>query len=168
MAINFGKMFVSPENENVVYLLGVPLMKSTDGGRTFKEIPEASGSYGYGYADVHPDHHALWINPGDPREVWIGNDGGLNVSYDAGRTFQRIANLPLAQCYTLSFDLEAPYNIYVGLQDNGVNVGPRDFVFGRRDKDWRMVLGATELSLNPAFRKRVSSMPSTSSETSSG
>jgi len=97
----FGKMFVSPENENVVYLLGVPLMKSTDGGRTFKEIPEASGSYGYGYADVHPDHHALWINPGDPREVWIGNDGWAECVLRRRTDFQRIANLPLAQCYDL-------------------------------------------------------------------
>ncbi|MDH7493645.1 MAG: glycosyl hydrolase [Candidatus Saccharicenans sp.] len=147
----FGKVFVSPENENVVYLLGVPLMKSTDGGKTFKEIPEAGGSYGYGYADVHPDHHALWVNPNDPREVWIGNDGGLNVSYDAGRTFQRIANLPLAQCYTISFDLETPYNIYVGLQDNGVNVGPRDFVFGRRDRDWKMILGGDGAFVEPSL-----------------
>jgi len=150
----FGEMFVSPENENVVYLLGVPLMKSTDGGKTFREIPEAGGSYGYGYADVHPDHHALWINPGDPREVWIGNDGGLNVSYDAGRTFQGIANLPLAQCYTVSFDLETPYNIYVGLQDNGVNVGPRDFVFGRRDKDWKMILGGDGAFVEPSLREK--------------
>ncbi|HAR36841.1 MAG TPA: glycosyl hydrolase, partial [Acidobacteria bacterium] len=150
----FGKMFVSPENENVVYLLGVPLMKSTDGGKTFKEIPEAGGSYGYGYSDVHPDHHALWINPNDPREVWIGNDGGLNVSYDAGRTFQRIANLPLAQCYTISFDLETPYNIYVGLQDNGVNVGPRDFVFGRRDRDWKMILGGDGAFVEPSLQEK--------------
>ncbi|MCX8160165.1 MAG: glycosyl hydrolase [Candidatus Saccharicenans sp.] len=150
----FGKMFVSPENENVVYLLGVPLMKSTDGGKTFKEIPEAGGSYGYGYADVHPDHHALWINPNDPREVWIGNDGGLNVSFDAGRTFQRIANLPLAQCYTVSFDLETPYNIYVGLQDNGVNLGPRDFVFGRRDKDWKMILGGDGAFVEPSLQEK--------------
>lgn len=150
----FGKMFVSPENENVVYLLGVPLMKSTDGGKTFKEIPEVGGSYGYGYADVHPDHHALWVNPNDPREVWVGNDGGLNVSYDAGRTFQRIANLPLAQCYTVSFDMETPYNIYVGLQDNGVNVGPRDFVFGRRDKDWRMILGGDGAFVEPSLQEK--------------
>lgn len=150
----FGKLFVSPENENVVYLLGVPLMKTTDGGKTFKEIPESGGSYGYGYYDVHPDHHALWINPTDPRVVWLGNDGGLNVSCDAGRTFQRIANLPLAQCYTVSFDLETPYNIYVGLQDNGVNVGPRDFVFGRRDKDWKMILGGDGAFVEPSLHEK--------------
>ncbi|MGB9836709.1 MAG: VPS10 domain-containing protein [Candidatus Saccharicenans sp.] len=150
----FGKIYVSPENENVVYILGVPLMKSTDGGKTFKEIPEAGGSYGYGYSDVHPDHHALWINPNDPREVWLGNDGGLNVSFDAGLTFQRIANLPLAQCYTISYDFETPYNIYVGLQDNGVNVGPRDFVFGRRDKDWKMILGGDGAFVEPSLYEK--------------
>ncbi len=150
----FGKIFVSPDDENVVYLLGVPLMKSTDGGKTFKEIPETGGSYGYGYFDVHPDHHAMWINPNDPREIWIGNDGGLNVSFDAGRTFQRIANLPLAQCYTINYDLETPYNIYVGLQDNGVNVGPRDFVFGRRDKDWKMILGGDGAFVEPSLQEK--------------
>lgn len=150
----FGKMFVSPDDENIVYMLGVPLMKSTDGGKTFREIPEAGGSYGYGYFDVHPDHHALWINPNDSRHLWLGNDGGLNVSYDGGRTFQRIANLPLAQCYTVSFDMESPYNIYVGLQDNGVNVGPRDFVFGRRDKDWRMILGGDGAFVEPSLQEK--------------
>ncbi|MGB9893213.1 MAG: VPS10 domain-containing protein [Candidatus Saccharicenans sp.] len=150
----FGQIFVAPDDENVVYLLGVPVMKSVDGGKTFKEIPEAGGSYGYGYSDVHPDHHALWINPNDSREVWIGNDGGLNVSFDAGRSFQRIANLPLAQCYTISFDLETPYNIYVGLQDNGVNVGPRDFVFGRRDKDWKMILGGDGAFVEPSLYEK--------------
>jgi hypothetical protein len=150
----FGQIYVSPENENVVYILGVPLMKSVDGGKAFKEIPESGGSYGYGYSDVHPDHHALWINPNDPRILWLGNDGGLNVSYDGGKTFQRVANLPLAQCYTVNYDMETPYNIYTGLQDNGVNVGPRDFVFGRRDKDWRMILGGDGAFVEPSLQER--------------
>jgi len=150
----FGKMFVSPDNENIVYILGVPLMKSVDGGKTFKEIPESGGSYGYGYSDVHPDHHALWINPNDPRILWLGNDGGLNVSYDAGKSFQRIANVPLAQCYTVNYDMETPYNIYTGLQDNGVNVGPRDFVFGRRDKDWKMILGGDGAFVDPSLQEK--------------
>ncbi|HEK86341.1 MAG: VPS10 domain-containing protein [Candidatus Saccharicenans sp.] len=150
----FGQIYVSPEDENVVYILGVPLMKSTDGGKTFKEIPENGGSYGYGYSDVHPDNHALWINPKDPRIIWLGNDGGLNVSYDAGQTFQRINNLPLAQCYTISFDYETPYNIYTGLQDNGVNVGPRDFVYGRRDKDWKMILGGDGGFVEPSLYEK--------------
>ncbi|MGB8952342.1 MAG: hypothetical protein WCC06_06725 [Candidatus Aminicenantales bacterium] len=137
----FGQIYVSPENENVVYILGVPLMKSTDGGKTFEEIPDEGGSYGVGLFDVHPDHHALWINPNNPRHIWVGNDGGLNVSYDAGRTFQKVNNLPLAQCYTVHFDMETPYNIYSGLQDNGVNMGPSNFIFGRRDRDWKMILG---------------------------
>jgi hypothetical protein len=150
----FGKMFVSLDDENIVYILGVPLMKSTDGGKTFKEIPEAGGSYGTGYSDVHPDHHALWINPPDPRIVWLGNDGGLNVSYDGGQTFQRIDNLPLAQGYTISYDMETPYNIYTGLQDNGVNMGPRDFVFGRRDKDWKMLLGGDGAFVEPSLYEK--------------
>lgn len=145
----FGQVYVSPENENVVYILGVPLMKSIDGGKTFKEIPEAGGSYGFGLFDVHPDHHALWINPNNPQHLWVGNDGGLNVSYDGGRTFQKVNNLPLAQCYTVSFDMETPYNIYSGLQDNGVNMGPSDFIFGRRDRDWKIILGGDGAFVQP-------------------
>jgi photosystem II stability/assembly factor-like uncharacterized protein len=145
----FGKMAVDPKDENTIYILGVPAMKSTDGGRTFKEIPDVGGSYGTGLFDVHPDHHALWIDPNDPDVLWLGNDGGLNVSYDAGRTFQKINNIPLAQCYTVAFDMQTPYNIYTGLQDNGVNRGPGDFVFGRRDKQWRMILGGDGAFVQP-------------------
>ncbi len=145
----FGKMAVDPEDENTIYILGVPAMKSTDGGKTFKEIPDAGGSYGRGFYDVHPDHHALWIDPNDPRVLWLGNDGGVNVSYDAGRSFQKFDNLPLAQCYTVNFDMQTPYNIYTGLQDNGVNVGPSDFVFGRRDKQWRLILGGDGAFVQP-------------------
>jgi photosystem II stability/assembly factor-like uncharacterized protein len=91
--------------------------------------------------DVHPDHHALWIDPDDPRVIWNGNDGGLNVSHDGGRTFLKVNNLPLAQCYTVNFDMETPYRIFSGLQDNGVNMGPSDFEYGLRDRQWTMILG---------------------------
>jgi photosystem II stability/assembly factor-like uncharacterized protein len=147
----FGQIRVSPENEDVVYALGVPLVKSVDGGKTFKEIPAAGGSYGVGIADVHPDHHALWIDPKNPKVLWIGNDGGLNVSYDAGETFQKVNNIPLAQCYTVNFDMEKPSNIYSGLQDNGVNTGPSDFVYGRRERDWRMIAGGDGAFVEPAI-----------------
>jgi len=147
----FGQIRVSPGDDETVYILGVPVMKSVDGGKTFKEIPEAGGNYGTGLEDVHPDHHALWIDPGNPKVLWLGNDGGLNASYDGGANFQKVNNIPLAQCYTVSFDMEKPYRLFTGMQDNGVNMGPSDFVYGLRDNDWRIISGGDGAFVEPAI-----------------
>jgi len=135
----FGQIRVAPDNDQVVYLLGVPLMKSTDGGRTFTNISTGS-DYMVGRG-VHPDMHALWIDPRYPHRLILGNDGGVDISYDAGETWQSVANLPLAQCYTLHLDMAEPYHVYTGLQDNGVNRGPSNFRFGDRLNIWRMLIG---------------------------
>lgn len=111
----FGNIRVSPDNENKIYILGVPLLTSEDGGKTFKNI---------GGRGVHADHHALWIDPKNPDRLILGNDGGINISYDRGKTWQKINNLPIGQFYTVTVDMEKPYNIYGGLQDNGVVYGP--------------------------------------------
>jgi len=145
----FGQIRVSPDNENTIYLLGVPLLKSEDGGQTFFDISEQGGIYGE--EGVHADMHALWINPANSRHLLLGNDGGLNISYDAGKTWQKIANLPLAQCYTVAYDLQTPYRIYTGLQDNGVNVAPSDFVFRGRDNTWKMILGGDGAFVEPDY-----------------
>jgi len=137
----FGQIEVSPEEPDIIYILGVPLMRSMDGGKTFTEIPLAKGSYGTGLYDVHPDHHALWIDPHNPEKLLNGNDGGLNISYDRGDTFTKVNNLPLAQCYTVNYDHRDPYYVYTGLQDNGVNMGPSNYRFGVRHPLWRMILG---------------------------
>jgi len=137
----FGKIYVSPDNENIIYILGVPAKKSVDGGKTFKTIPDAGGAYGTGLFDVHPDHHALWIDKKNPNRVLLGNDGGLNISYDAGKTFTKINNIPLAQSYSVNYDMQKPYRVYTGLQDNGVNMGPSNFRFGSRTNTWQMILG---------------------------
>ncbi len=111
----FGNIRVSPDNENKIYLLGVPLLTSEDGGKTFKAI---------GGRGVHVDHHAFWMDPKNPDRLILGNDGGINISYDRGKTWQKINNLPIGQFYTVTVDMEKPYNIYGGLQDNGVVYGP--------------------------------------------
>jgi photosystem II stability/assembly factor-like uncharacterized protein len=135
----FGQIRVAPDNQDIIYILGVPLMKSTDGGKTFKDISRQGGIYGIG--GVHADMHAMWIDPKNSRRLLLGNDGGLNISYDEGATWQKIDNIPLAQCYTVHYDLQEPYRIYTGLQDNGIDVGPSNFKKHGREILWQMLMG---------------------------
>ncbi|MFQ5627351.1 MAG: hypothetical protein ACE5I1_01215, partial [bacterium] len=87
---------------------------SEDGGKTFKQL----------MTGVHPDHHAFWIHPQNPNFIIDGNDGGANISRDRGKTWRFIQNLPLAQFYHINVDMETPYNVYGGMQDNGSWRGP--------------------------------------------
>lgn len=129
----FGNIRVSPDNENKIYILGVPLLTSDDGGKTFKNI---------GGRGVHVDHHALWIDPKNPDRLIIGNDGGINISYDRGKNWQKINNLPIGQFYTVTVDMEKPYNIYGGLQDNGVVYGPSNHIPEHGVPDpWKSLFG---------------------------
>ena len=114
----FGKIYVSPVNENKVVILGVPLQMSTDGGKSFKTISKPN---------VHADHHALWINPKRDSHMINGNDGGVNITYDDGENWF-FANTPsVGQFYTVTTDDAKPYNVYGGLQDNGVWYGPSTY-----------------------------------------
>jgi len=131
---SFCDIRVSPDNENVIYILGVNLLKSVDGGKTFKRI-DGKG--------VHVDHHDLWIDPNNPNRLILANDGGLNFSYDGGKTWQDIKNLPIGEFYTVSVDMNKPYNIYGGTQDNGTVYGPSDHIvdeYGMNDP-WKQIGG---------------------------
>ncbi|MGH7475934.1 MAG: VPS10 domain-containing protein [Longimicrobiales bacterium] len=107
---------VDPTNENRVYRLASVLDMSEDGGRTFRTI----GSW----SAVHPDHHALWIEPTRGELLINGNDGGVYISTNRGQTWRFVENIPVAQFYHLSFDMDAPFHVYGGLQDNGSWMGP--------------------------------------------
>lgn len=122
----FGKIIAEPKNPKVLYLLGVPILKSTDGGKTFENI---NGE------NVHVDHHALWVNPAKPKHLLLGNDGGLNMSYDGGKNWNRLNRLTVGQFYSINVDLEKPFNVYGGLQDNGVWKGSITY---RMDNSWEM------------------------------
>jgi len=111
----FGEIRISPRDPEEVFVFGVPLLKSTDGGLNFSRIDTIG--------DVHADHQAMWIDPEDPDHLLLGNDGGLYVSYDGGAAWDHINNIPAGQFYTVNVDMEQPYNIYGGLQDNGVLYG---------------------------------------------
>ena len=115
----FGKIYVSPMNENKVVITGVPIMMSVDGGKTFKNIDKRN---------VHGDHHAVWIDPKRDSHIINGNDGGCNITYDDGEHWF-FANAPaVGQYYGITVDNDRPYNVYGGLQDNNVWYGPANNV----------------------------------------
>jgi photosystem II stability/assembly factor-like uncharacterized protein len=111
----FGEVRISPTDPDELYIMGVPILKSQDGGKTWKAIAEEQS--------VHVDHHAMWIDPNDSEHLFLGNDGGLYESHDGGINFIHHNTAPVAQFYTVAVDMEEPYNIYGGMQDNGVFTG---------------------------------------------
>lgn len=116
----FGKIYVSPYNPNKIHVLGITSLLSTDGGKTFKTIDKPH---------VHADHHALWINPKKDAHIIIGNDGGLNISYDDGDHWFKANTPPVGQFYAIQVDNARPYNVYGGFQDNGTWIGPSNYNF---------------------------------------
>ncbi len=96
-----------PVDENTVYVLNVPLMKSIDGGKTWEKM-----------TTPHGDHHDHWINPDDNRNMINGNDGGATITFDGGETWSSIMNQPTAQFYRVTTDAQLPFRIYGGQQDN--------------------------------------------------
>jgi len=128
----YAELYVDPQNENRIFNLWSYVSMSEDGGKTFQTIAD------YGN-NVHPDHHAFWIDPDNPDFLIDGNDGGLNISRDGAKTWQFVPNLPVGQFYHVDVDNDFPYNIYGGMQDNGSWVGP-GFVLKRggiRNYDWQ-------------------------------
>jgi len=110
----FGKVFVSPANDNKVVLTGFDIQMSTDGGKTFKFI---------GGDNVHADHHVAWMNSKKDSHMVIGNDGGCNITYDNGEHWFKANTPPVGQFYNVAVDMAKPYNVYGGLQDNGTWYG---------------------------------------------
>ena len=114
------EIYVDPQDENRIYSIYTYMSKSEDGGRSFEQLSNPSAGYNW----VHPDHHAFWINPNNPDHLIDGNDGGLNISYDGGQTFRFVENIPVGQFYHVNVDMDFPYNVYGGMQDNGSWGGP--------------------------------------------
>jgi photosystem II stability/assembly factor-like uncharacterized protein len=117
----FGQIRVSDINPQKVYILGVPALKSEDGGETWRSFDGDN---------VHGDHHALWLDPKMEGHLVLGNDGGLNITYDDGKHWIKCNQPSVGQFYSVALDMEQPYNVYGGLQDNGVWVGPSTYVPG--------------------------------------
>lgn len=114
----FGEIRVSPQNDKRIIMGGVPVLLSEDAGKTFRSIDAPN---------MHVDYQAFWINPADHDHIIIGNDGGLNITYDGGKSYFKANNPPVGQFYTVQYDMSTPYNVYGGLQDNGVWYGPSTY-----------------------------------------
>jgi photosystem II stability/assembly factor-like uncharacterized protein len=116
----YSEIYVDPQNENRLYTVFTYINVSEDGGKSFKQLmPAYRVDNG-----VHPDHHAWWIHPKNGKFMIDGNDGGLNITKDGGKSWRFISNIPVAQFYHINVDNEFPYNIYGGMQDNGSWRGP--------------------------------------------
>lgn len=112
----FQDIRVDPKNENRLYNINQTISMSEDGGKNFKTVIP--------YFGIHPDHHAFWINPLDPNFILDGNDGGIGISRDRGRTWKFDEQLPVGQFYHINVDNKIPYNVMGGMQDNGSWRGP--------------------------------------------
>ncbi len=117
----FGKLSLSPVNENKVVINGFVLMLSNDGGKTFKAVDKPS---------THPDWHGCWINPLKDSNWIAANDGGCNITYDNGKHWFKANTPAVGQFYAIDVDDAKPYNVYGGIQDNGVWYGPSDNIAG--------------------------------------
>jgi photosystem II stability/assembly factor-like uncharacterized protein len=120
----FGKISVSPVNQNKLLISGFNLMLSDDGGKTFKVVDKPA---------THPDWHGCWINPSRDSNWIAGNDGGCNITYDNGKHWFKANTPAVAQFYAIDVDNSKPYKVYGGIQDNGVWYGPSNF---RTSDDW--------------------------------
>lgn len=101
------ELFTDPKDDNTIYVLSAPALRSEDGGKTWEYL---SGTHG--------DFHDLWINPNNPKNMVIANDGGAGISVNYGKTWSTQSNMPTAQFYRINVDNNFPYRIYAGQQDN--------------------------------------------------
>ncbi len=133
----YSEIFLDPTNPDRVYTMATSSHRSEDGGRTFTEIA-VRPTYDVG---VHADQHALWIDPTDPAHLYMGGDAGLHESYDYGTTWRKINNFPISQFYAIGVDMNEPYRIYGGLQDNHSFAGPSETRrwAGIVNDDWQQV-----------------------------
>jgi photosystem II stability/assembly factor-like uncharacterized protein len=121
------EVFADPRNENIVYVLNAPMMRSIDGGRTFSSVRVG-----------HGDTHDLWINPDNPDNMILADDGGAEISFNSGRSWTTLMNQPTAQFYRVNADNAFPFNLYGGQQDNtSVIIASTTNGPGIGETDWR-------------------------------
>jgi photosystem II stability/assembly factor-like uncharacterized protein len=125
----FARILVDPKDYKTIYKPDFSFAVSTDGGQSFAQRG----------GRAHGDFHDVWVNPRDTFQVYVCTDGGVYVSNDKANTFRFLGSLPVGQFYHVSFDMERPYNVYGGLQDNGSWMGPSAAAGGVQNKSWRNI-----------------------------
>jgi photosystem II stability/assembly factor-like uncharacterized protein len=133
----YGWIYVDPNDDKIIYVPSTSFNRSLDAGKTWgKTGPENIAE------SFHVDYHAFWIDPRNSNHLILGSDGGLAMSYDFGKTWDVFDHLPLAQFFAIGVDMEEPYNIYGGLQDNGSVKTPSNGLEGMITRDdWRSIGG---------------------------
>lgn len=135
------ELFIDPKNEQTLYVLSAPALRSTDGGKNWEDI-----------SNTHGDYHNLWINPNDPKNMVIADDGGAAITFNGGKSWSSQDNMPTAQFYRINTDNQFPYRIYGGQQDNSsVSIAHRTFGGHISTSDWTSSAGGESafLAFNP-------------------
>jgi photosystem II stability/assembly factor-like uncharacterized protein len=140
----FGQIKADPNDENTVYILGLGISKSVDGGKTFSPMR----------INVHGDHHGLWIDPTNSNYMLNNNDGGVNTSYDGGKTWTTFYTIPTTQFYNVAYDMATPFNVQGSVQDEGSMGGNVQYIPNRANqkvKGWEYVPGGegTHIAIDP-------------------
>jgi photosystem II stability/assembly factor-like uncharacterized protein len=130
----YSQIRIDPQNDQRIWVMGARMYFSDDGGKNF--VTDL-------VTRIHGDHHAMWINPANSNHIVLGSDGGIYLTYDRGKTWDYVDTIPLGQFYEIGYDMETPYNIYGGLQDNGSWGGPSRTLYrqGITNDDWFRVGG---------------------------
>ncbi len=130
----YSQIRVDPSNSEIVYTGGAPFFKSMDGGKTFRQVQGI----------IHTDNHAIWVDPKNGNHLILGNDGGLDITYDQCETWEFLNTIAAGQFYAVATDMRKPYYVYGGLQDNGSWGGPsatRSSFSGPINADWFRIGG---------------------------
>jgi len=134
----FGKIHVDPNDANTIYTMGVPLIKSSDGGKNWISLYDPK---------VHVDYHEVWIDPNNSLHIIAANDGGADESYDGGQQWRKLDYQPVGQFYTVAVDMATPYNVYGGLQDNGTLKGSSTTNW-QDGESWKRLFGGDGMNVS--------------------
>ncbi len=148
----FSQIRVDPKDENEVYVMGVTMGKSTDGGKTWKQF----GAFDRNSDNIHGDNHAMWFDNENPDRIILGNDGGVSYTNDGGKIWKNtFSKIPTTQFYNITYDMKQPFNLFGSIQDEGTFAGNVNNTFGmKRDttiRSWNYAPGGegTRIQLDP-------------------
>lgn len=138
----YSQIRIDPSNDLRIWVLGAQMFYSEDGGKNF--APQR-------VREIHGDFHALWINPADSNHMITGSDGGIHWSYDAGKSWDFVNTIAIGQFYEVGFDMQKPYRICGGLQDNANWCGPSNSLArdGIQNADWTLFLSGDGFYMQP-------------------